>query len=332
MIHNKPEAYQTGILNSRFFHYYFITMRPYLLFISGITGMAGLSFAPDLPPLNIFILFIAFFLSYGFGQALTDCSQIDTDSISSPYRPLTQGLLNKKDVYWVSLAGLFSVGIVFIWHSLTNLLLTLCAILGLATYTFFKKRWWGGPFYNSWIVLVLFLIGYFSGTRESGTRWPIELTFLLSMTIVFFGYANFVLVGYFKDISADRATGYLTLPVVFGIKKSAYVSDIFAVLLLGATALLIFGKNGTLSVSFQNPTVFVFLVPGIILTIFAQYVAHKILSEETAHRAIVPIVYAYILILSAIIVSQKPTWSLFIFIFYAAFILIMKVRPQKEQI
>ena len=36
------------------------------------------------------------------------------------------------------------------------------------------------------------------------------------MAATFFGYANFVLAGYFKDIEADRATGYRTFPVVFG--------------------------------------------------------------------------------------------------------------------
>ena len=37
-----------------------------------------------------------------------------------------------------------------------------------------------------------------------------------ALLAVFFGYANFVLAGYFKDVDADRATGYHTLPVVFG--------------------------------------------------------------------------------------------------------------------
>jgi len=331
-MHNKNQISPTGILNPSFFRYYFITMRPYLLFVSAITGMAGLSFASDLPIENTSILFIAFFLSYGFGQAMTDCSQIDTDSISSPYRPLTQGLLNKKDVYLVSLTGLFSVGIVFIWHSLTNLMLTLAAILGLATYTYFKKRWWAGPFYNAWIVLVLFMIGFYSGSGESGNRWQTDLPFILSMIVVFFGYANFVLVGYFKDISADRKTGYQTMPVGFGLKTSAIVSDLFALLTLTAVILMLYSREDGLIFTIKDLPILCFLVPGIFLTLVAQYFAHKVPSEELAHRAIVPIIHAYILLLSSVIAYQKPSWTIFLIIFYATFILIMKVRPRKEQI
>ena len=49
--------------------------------------------------LKTFILaFVPFFLGYGFGQAFTDSSQTDTDSISSPYRPVIQGLIKKSDL------------------------------------------------------------------------------------------------------------------------------------------------------------------------------------------------------------------------------------------
>ena len=57
---------------------YLITMRPYLLFVSGITGIVGMSLGPDIISIKIILVFLASFLSYGFGQALTDCFQMDT--------------------------------------------------------------------------------------------------------------------------------------------------------------------------------------------------------------------------------------------------------------
>ena len=39
---------------------------------------------------------LAFFVSYGFGQALTDCFQTDTDALSAPYRPLVRGLVEEE--------------------------------------------------------------------------------------------------------------------------------------------------------------------------------------------------------------------------------------------
>src|SRR3569832_104450 len=76
-----------------------ITMRPYLLFVSGVAGCAGLALSPGEISIGKYLFaFIAFFLGYGFGQALTDVFQTDTDSISSPYRPLVRGIISKRSV------------------------------------------------------------------------------------------------------------------------------------------------------------------------------------------------------------------------------------------
>jgi len=87
---------QYPVFSFRFIRAYIITMRPYLMFVSGATTIVGMSFATELGITKAILIFIAGFLSYGFGQALTDCFQIDTDSISSPYRPLTQGIVNRN--------------------------------------------------------------------------------------------------------------------------------------------------------------------------------------------------------------------------------------------
>jgi len=71
-----------------------ITMRPYLLFLSGITGIAGVAAVPGAPTPTVLLVFVASFLSYGFGQALTDCFQTDTDALSAPYRPLVRGTVS----------------------------------------------------------------------------------------------------------------------------------------------------------------------------------------------------------------------------------------------
>ncbi|TFG61883.1 MAG: hypothetical protein E4H28_08295, partial [Gemmatimonadales bacterium] len=99
------------ILSLAFFRDYVVTMRPYLLFVSGITGITGLALAPRLPFAATALLSAVFFLSYGFGQALTDCSQMDTDALSSPYRPLVRGAIRAKDVFRVSLTGLLLAGV-----------------------------------------------------------------------------------------------------------------------------------------------------------------------------------------------------------------------------
>ena len=152
---NKPYS----LLSFNFWKAYWITLRPYLFFVSGIAGFYGITNNPDIPLYKLILGTVAFFFTYGLGQALTDVFQTDTDSISSPYRPLVQGLITKKQVFCVSLAGLFSCVVIFTIFNPWMLLPGILSVLGLITYTFFKRRWWGGPFWNAWIVATLTIMG-----------------------------------------------------------------------------------------------------------------------------------------------------------------------------
>ncbi|MEJ2615274.1 MAG: UbiA family prenyltransferase [Ignavibacteriaceae bacterium] len=308
---------------------YVITMRPYLMFVSGITGIAGMSFGALSFSPGYLLLFSAAFLSYGFGQALTDCFQIDTDSISSPYRPLTKGTVSRYQFLFISVTGLTYCVLVFAYFNTVNLVLGIISGLGLATYTPFKRRWWGGPFYNSWIVGVLFIISSLSVIGTSAVLF--SDTFIFSLCAVFFGYANFVLSGYFKDISADCATGYNTLPVVFGRKISSFVSDLFALITLVFTSLVLL-KIFENSDSFYFIISILFFTGGATTLIFAQTHLHLVKTDYESYHAISYVVHSYILLLSAITIANKPDWSLFLIIYCICYLIVLKIRPAKNQI
>ncbi|MGD0485177.1 MAG: UbiA family prenyltransferase, partial [Gemmatimonadales bacterium] len=205
------------VASAAFRRAYLVTMRPYLCFVSGAAGLVGLALAPAVTARALGAAFAALFLTYGLGQALTDVFQTDTDALSAPYRPLTHGAIRKGDVLVVSLTGLGLCGAVLGALNLWTLPLSALGVAGLASYSYFKRRWWAGPAWNAWVVALLPAIGYLCGGARpeallrSGDVVPAALS-------VFFSYAVFVLLGYFKDVSADRATGYRTLPVVAGTR------------------------------------------------------------------------------------------------------------------
>lgn len=313
-----------------FLRAYAVTMRPYLLFVSGATGVAGIALVPGVSSVRAVVLGIVFFLSYGFGQALTDCFQLDTDALSAPYRPLVRGTARRRDVLVVSLAGLCGVGVALIAASPWNAPLVVLSVAGLATYTWFKRRWWAGPLYNAWIVALLVVIGLLAGLEGTaavahGTaRWS-TVGLAGTLTTAFFGYANFVLAGYFKDISADRATGYRTLPVVGGLGISCAVSDGFAGLaVLGAVAAMSAAPGGAVVVPF--------LAGGVISSLVAQVRLHGVRHESEAHRAIVPVVHAYLLLLAAVAVAHRPDWAVGLTVFTALYFLAMRRRPMRAQV
>jgi 4-hydroxybenzoate polyprenyltransferase len=322
---------QYPLLSVRFWKAYIITMRPYLMFVSGITGIAGMSFAVEMDIIKAMLIFFASFLSYGFGQALTDCFQIDTDSISSPYRPLTQGIVNRNYFLVISCLGLlFCISILTYFNPL-NILLGAFSGIGLITYTYFKRKWWAGPLYNSWIVLVLFMMAYLAASGKTNPDFS-NLIFIAAVVTVFFGYANFVLTGYFKDIEADRSTAYNTLPVVFGRKISAIVSDAFGFIVSTSVFVLIIILAFD---SFPFQTIIkalVFIYTGICVSIFTQMNLHSVKSDAEAHKAIAPCVQSYILLLSGIAILNKPDWFIYLLMFYILYIITLKLRPAKEQI
>ena len=309
---------------------YVVTMRPYLMFVSGITGLAGMSFIPRLTVTDFALRFAASFLSYGFGQALTDCFQIDTDSLSSPYRPLTQGIISRVQAFVVSAVGLACCITVFASGNLLNLLLGAAAGSGLVTYTYFKRRWWGGPFYNAWIVAVLCSMAFLSGGQSITELFTIP--FIWVLVCVLFGYANFVLSGYFKDIEADRPTGYNTLPVVFGKRVSAWTSDFFTATSIVFALEVLIQTSTSQPLSLQIATPWLFFAVAVAVSCVAQVRLHKVKTDVGAHHAIAPVVHSYILLLSAVACTQRPEWAGLFILFYAVFVGVLNIRPAQDQI
>lgn len=324
-----------GLRTLGFWRSYSLTMRPYLLFVSGAAGMAGFADGSVKGALTALAVFLALFLSYGFGQALTDCFQTDTDSLSSPYRPLIKGSIKKSQVLWISLVGLVFCCLVLVVFNRKILIPGVLCVFGLATYTFFKRRWWGGPFYNAWIVALLPVIGKMAAV---GPMWSFRNVMgtgiLLSVTVsTLFSYANFVLMGYFKDISADRASGYNTFCVAFGWKTAAVGTDFLALLSILATgwAFSRFGSLASLFCTIRLPSIGIFLA-AIIALVQAQVGIHRTRDERKAHDPIANVVRGFVLLRLAEISLLRPEWLILIVVFYIGFEAVLKLRPEESQI
>ncbi len=306
------------------------TMRPYLLFVSGITGVAGMALSSTTSALPLFSVFIASFFAYGFGQALTDCFQTDTDAISAPYRPLVAGMVSRKTILTLSLTGLAGCVIILAFRNPWNLAVGITGGAGLATYTTFKRRWWGGPWYNAWIVSALCIMGFLGASGKTPIAFPDP--FLPVLAAVFFGYANFVLSGYFKDIEADAATGYSTFPVTFGRKAAAIASDVFAFLFLASSIWAASTVLGLQQFEARHLSALLFAVPGVAYLVIAQIQLHQNRIDGEAYAPILRVVNAYILLLSALSALLRPDWTLFLVVHYALYAVVLSRRPEVSQI
>lgn len=309
---------------------YVVTMRPYLLFVSGAAGVVGLSFTCDMSAARLALAFAALFLSYGFGQALTDCFQTDTDSLSAPYRPLVRGQVTKSQVVVLSLVGLALVVAGLCYLNPWILVLGVAAVVGLLTYTFFKRRWWGGPPWNAWIVALLPMMGWLAGggvSLSSLGRFLVadSAVFLAAVLAVFSGYANFVVMGYLKDISADSATGYRTFPVVFGWRPAVIYGDVTAAAAAGLSLLVILRRSG-------NAWSLLLLGAGVAAHVYSQVAARRTRDEDAVGGPIAYGVRALILYCMAMAVANHPSWLVWLLLFGALFELTLRLRPEEAQV
>lgn len=313
------------ISSIKFWKAYIVQMRPYLLFVSSIAGTTGIAMASqeNIFPLKITLISIIFFMGYGFGQALTDCFQTDTDKLSAPYRPLSKGIITIKATLTISILGLCSSAIVLFLLSPISFILSIFAVFGLATYSIIKRKYWlAGPFYNAWIVALLPIMGYFAIVPTSISYFLIH--FYNYISISFFSYASFVLIGYLKDIDADRATGYKTFPVVYGWKNTVLFGDLFMVIIF-----LLFWTRKEMN-EFE---IFVGILATIIL-ILGQFKGHLSKSKDVK-EALIPILStlrSFVLFHIAIVLHFQLKWFLQMFIFYILFEITLYFRPSRYQV
>jgi len=318
--------------SAAFWRAYGVTMRPYLCFVSGSAGLVGLALAHGVGQSAFAAAFAALFLTYGLGQALTDVFQTDTDALSSPYRPLTQGRITRGQVLAISLSGLSLCGLVLAALSPWTVPLSVLAVFGLVAYTWFKRRWWGGPLWNAWVVAVLPAIGYLAGGGSVGAAARDRLLWA-GMVSVLFSYAVFVLLGYFKDVSADRATGYRTLVVVAGWRTATWVSLSFGAAAVGASAWLL-GCLGAFDGA-GGPTLAIALpiwLAGAASVIGAHPYMLRLRAEREAHRAITWTVRGFVLLHVGESAVALPALTFPALLFYALFELVLARRPERSQV
>jgi len=314
----------------RFWRQYLTTMRPYLFPVSGLAGLAGMSLAKVADPWRWGMAMAVFTLAYGFGQALTDCFQQDTDRLSASYRPLIRGTISARQVLLVSLSGLVTGMAILAWCNVWNLAVSAFAVVGLLAYTPLKRRWWAGPLANASVVALLPVMGWLVRPGNHPAMLLQHPEVLAVALMSFAAYANFVLVGYLKDIDADRQTRYETLPVVFGWRRAAIVSDIWSAgaLAAGIWAVSLLAKIVPGSILPAGAVVLL----AAVLSVTAQVTLHRINRQEQAYRPILNVVRVFLLLHVAVVILANPRWSAVAVVLFFGFEFLAILRPERRQV
>ncbi len=168
-------------------------------------------------------------------------------------------------------------------------------------------------------------MGYLSVARSSPISAGVasaELGSLLLLTLV--AYAHFVLMGYLKDVSADRATGYNTFPVRWGYGPTVWASD---VLLLAAIALCT-------ELTSRSTIGLIFLCMGSLVGVAGQVFAHVTKDRREANTAfpILATVRGFVLWHLAVVATYWAGGWVYCVAYYVAFEVTLIRRPEHAQI
>lgn len=312
----------------RWLRAYWVTLRPYLFFVSGAAGLAGLALGEHVSLGRGAVTFVVLFVAYGLGQALTDTFQLDTDSLSAPWRPLVRGEVSVRSVRAVSLAGLGASALALVLLSPWTLVPSTLAVLGLCAYTPLKRLPWGGPAWNAAIVALLPVIGRLATAGRPHEALADPRLWLLAGS-VFGSYAVFVILGYLKDVEADRRTRYDTVAVRYGRRAAVLVSAGFAALGLGESALLVTSIAAGARLALPGLLLWAY---GIGATVLAHRLAWSVRRDDEAHPAIAWSVRAFLALHAGEAALVRPALAAVGIVMLVGFELALAARPARSQI
>jgi 4-hydroxybenzoate polyprenyltransferase/geranylgeranylglycerol-phosphate geranylgeranyltransferase len=185
-----------------------------------------------------------------------------------------------------------------------------------------KRRFWAGPPWNAAIVATLPILGALADDRHEAAAIVHAAPIGWLVATAFFAYATFVLLGYLKDVDADRAAGYTTLPVRFGRAATIAVSLGCAIVAIGTSLPLVAGGGAAAALWTASAAALV----------VAHAQAWKVTADRDAHAAIVTGLRGYVALHVAIAIALRPPFLPVGIGVLGAFELLLARRPCKEQV
>jgi geranylgeranylglycerol-phosphate geranylgeranyltransferase len=252
-------------------------LRPINCLMGSLTVIIGLlntrtGILPEKLVVNIILGIIAYIFIAGSGMVINDIYDIEIDLVNRPQRPIPRGSITVSQAQILFGIYLIIGLIASVFNSALNILgfsnIVLAIIFGLIGWVYAK---WGkrSGFIGNIVVSISFSIGLIYGAVLNSSIIPIYIYFFF-FTSFFLLLSREVIKGC-EDIEGDKLQGVKTLAIRIGIKKSKYISMIFAILAIFFFILTYFTP-------IINPTYFLF--PMIFGLVDVGYVIILIFKKE----------------------------------------------------
>ncbi len=210
-------------------------LRPVNCLMGSLTVIIGLlntrtGILPEKFLVNIILGILAYVFIAGSGMVINDIYDIEIDLINRPQRPIPRGSITITQAQILFVIYLILGLTASVFNSTLNILglsnIIIAAFFGLIGWVYAK---WGkkSGFLGNIIVSISFSIGLIYGAILNSSIIPIYIYYFF-FTSFFLLLSREVIKGC-EDLEGDKQLGVKTLAIKIGIKKSKYISMLFAI-------------------------------------------------------------------------------------------------------
>ncbi|MHA2010026.1 MAG: geranylgeranylglycerol-phosphate geranylgeranyltransferase [Promethearchaeota archaeon] len=220
--------------------------------------------------INIILGALTYFFIAGSGMVINDIYDVEIDKINRPERPIPSGAITLSEAKYLYV-GVFALGIIIsILHSiifnLQFLNVIIAAFFGFLGWVYAK---WGktSGFFGNIIVSISFSMGFIYGAILNSSVVPLYIYFFFLNSI--FSLLSREIIKGCEDVEGDKELGVNTLAIKIGLKRTPYLSMIFAFLSIVFFILAAFTE-------LINPIAFsISMIFGIVVVIYASLLMPK---------------------------------------------------------
>ncbi len=216
-------------------------MRPYTMFHPGLMAVAGAEVisAGQAPPWRVALAGLVTICGWEAGLYAGDYYDRELDARSKPSRPVPSGRVPAREAFW-TMVGLIAAGYAAaLVLGMANLVLAVATTaLGIAYSKVFKAKALLGNFDRGVLAVCAVGFGALAGWGPAtGGREGLAVATLAALA--FFHDSATNLVGAVRDVEGDRAAGYGTVPVVYGVARAVAIAVALALAWMGLGAVLV---------------------------------------------------------------------------------------------
>lgn len=200
-------------------------MAGFAVFLSGMIAAGR-----QVPPLGVFLAVMGTIAASSGGMVMNDYFDYDIDSINRPQRPLPRGAVTRRNAF---IFAVILFGLAYLLIAFTNWLCILIGYPAIALVFVYSWKLKRRPFSGNFVVAFLTSLTLVYGGAAA------EKVLLVSMLAVCAFFANFSreIAKDIEDIKGDQSLGSRTLPILWGVERSAQLSAVCLTLGIAATFL-----------------------------------------------------------------------------------------------